>query len=63
MDLTEVRPAVSDAALSEIFQVPLGTPLLYLDELNYDKEGMPMLYSPQYYIGGVIPHTLLRMKF
>ena len=63
MDLTEVRPAVSDAALSEIFQVAPGTPLLYLDELNYDKEGMPMLYSPQYYIGGVIPHTLLRMKF
>ena len=63
MDLTEVRPAVSDAALSEIFQVAPGTPLLYLDELNYDKEGMPMLYSPQYYIGGVIQHTLMRMKF
>lgn len=63
MDLTEVRPAVADAALSEIFCVPQGTPLLYLDELDYDKEGMPMLYSPQYYIGGVIPHTMLRMKF
>ncbi|MEA4869023.1 MAG: GntR family transcriptional regulator [Christensenella sp.] len=63
MDLTEVRPAVADHALSEIFQVAEGTPLLYLDEINYDKEGMPMLYSPQYYIGGVIPHTLLRMKF
>ena len=63
MDLTEVRPAVADALLAEIFQVPQGTPLLYLDELDYDKEGMPMLYSPQYYIGGVIQHTMLRMKF
>ncbi len=63
MDLTEVRPAVADEALAEIFCVPLGTPLLYLDELDYDKEGMPMLYSPQYYIGGVIQHTMLRMKF
>ncbi len=63
MDLTEVRPDVATAALAEIFQVPVGTPLLYLDELDYDKEGMPMLYSPQYYIGGVIQHTLLRMKF
>lgn len=63
MDLTEVRPAVADAALSELFRVPQGTPLLYLDELDYDKEGMPMLYSPQYYIGGVIQHTLMRMKF
>ena len=63
MDLTEVRPAVADAALAKLFQVSEGTPLLYLDELDYDKEGMPMLYSPQYYVGGVIQHTLLRMKF
>lgn len=63
MDLTEVRPAVADAALAETFHVPEGTPLLYLDEVDYDKEGMPMLYSPQYYIGGVIQHTMLRMKF
>lgn len=63
IDLTEVSPAAADAALSEIFRVPEGTPLLYLDELDYDKEGMPMLYSPQYYVGGVISHTLLRMKF
>ena len=63
MDLTEVRPAVADEALAGMFRVPEGTPLLYLDELDYDKEGMPMLYSPQYYIGGVIQHTMLRMKF
>ena len=63
MDLTEVRPATADATLARIFRVPEGTPLLYLDELDYDKEGMPMLYSPQYYVGGVIQHTLLRMKF
>lgn len=63
MDITEVRPAVANAVLASIFRVAEGTPLLYLDELDYDKEGMPMLYSPQYYIGGVIKHTLLRMKF
>jgi GntR family transcriptional regulator len=63
MDLTEVRPAIADEALAKTFFVAEGTPLLYLDELDYDKEGMPMLYSPQYYIGGVIQHTMLRMKF
>ncbi|NLI54334.1 MAG: GntR family transcriptional regulator [Clostridiales bacterium] len=63
MDITEVQPAVANAKLAGLFGVPEGTPLLYLDELDYDKEGMPMLYSPQYYIGGVIKHTLLRMKF
>jgi GntR family transcriptional regulator len=63
MDITEVQPAVANAELANIFHVKEGAPLLYLDELDYDKEGMPILYSPQYYIGGVIKHTLLRMKF
>ena len=63
MDLTEVRPAAADAMLAKMFCVAQGTPLLYLDEIDYDKEGMPMLYSPQYYVGGVIQHTMLRMKF
>lgn len=63
MDITEVRPAVADDTLAGVFRVAQGTPLLYLDELDYDREGMPMLYSAQYYIGGVIRHTLLRMKF
>lgn len=63
MDITEVQPAVANAELADIFHVSTGAPLLYLDELDYDKEGMPILYSPQYYIGGVIKHTLLRMKF
>ena len=58
-----MRPAVADEAMASTFNVPQGTPLLYLDELDYDKEGMPMLYSPQYYIGGVIQNTMLRMKF
>lgn len=63
MDITEVQPAVADARLADVFHTTEGAPLLYLDELDYAKEGMPILYSPQYYIGGVIKHTLLRMKF
>lgn len=63
MDITEVRPSCADAPLAKVFRVAEGTPLLYLDELDYDMEGMPILYSPQYYIGGIIKHTLLRKKF
>lgn len=63
MDITEIRPASADAALSALFGIAEGTPLLYMDELNYDIEGTPMLYSPQHYAGGIIRHTLLRKKF
>ncbi|MEA5059065.1 MAG: GntR family transcriptional regulator [Candidatus Pelethousia sp.] len=63
MDITEICPACADAGLADVFGIPEGTPLLYMDELNYDIAGAPMLYSPQYYIGGVIKHTLMRKKF
>lgn len=63
MDITEICPACADAALAGVFGIPEGAPLLHMDELNYDIEGAPMLYSPQYYIGGVIKHTLMRKKF
>ena len=36
LDLTDVRPAAADAALAEIFQVPMGTPLLNMEEVDYD---------------------------
>ena len=39
LDLTDVRPAAADAALAEIFQVPMGTPLLNMEEVDYDIDG------------------------
>ena len=63
MDITEIRPVCADAALAELFRAPVGTPLLYLDELNFNIEGMPMLYSPQHFIGGIVQHVLMRKKF
>ncbi|HWR19704.1 MAG TPA: GntR family transcriptional regulator [Clostridia bacterium] len=63
MDITEIHPICADKKLAALFQVEDGTALLYMDELNYDIEGIPVLYSPQHYIGGVVLHTLMRKKF
>lgn len=63
MDITEISPARADEALAKLFNVSEGTPLLFMDELNFDIEGTPILYSPQHYIGGIIKHTLMRKKF
>jgi GntR family transcriptional regulator len=63
LDLTEVRPAVADARLGEILQVPAGTPLLRMDEVDYDIEGTPVLFSQQYFVDGILPLTVLRKKF
>ena len=46
LDLTDVRPAAADAALAEVFQVPMGTPLLNdaaLAEVFQVPMGTPLL--------------------
>ena len=63
MDLTEIRPAAADKELAAIFKVEVGTPLLFMDEVDYDIEGHPILCSYEYYVDGIIKHTVMRKKF
>jgi GntR family transcriptional regulator len=62
LDLTDVRPAAADATLSEIFKVPMGTPLLNMDEVDFDIDGKPVFCSNEYYVDGIIRHTVMRKK-
>ncbi len=62
LDVTEIRPFAASGSVSKHLGVPDGTPLLYMDEIDYDFEGMPVMYSRQYYIDGVIAHTVIRRK-
>lgn len=62
MDLTELRPAVADAALAEILELPVGTPLLNMEEVNFDIDGKAILYSSEYFVDGLFHHTVLRKK-
>lgn len=62
LDLTDVRPAMADERLAEIFQVPQGTPLLNMDEVDFDIDGNPVFCSDEYYVDGIIRHTVMRKK-
>ena len=62
LDLTDLRPVVADAALAEIFQVPMGTPLLHMDEVDYDIDGRPVFCSTEYFIDGIFRPTVMRKK-
>ena len=62
MDLTDVRPAAADAALSEIFQIPIGTPLLNMDEVDFDIDGKPVFCSREYFVDGIFRLTVMRKK-
>lgn len=62
MDLTDVRPAAADAALAEVFGVPIGTPLLNMDEVDFDIDGKPVFCSSEYFIDGIFKLTVMRKK-
>ena len=62
LDLTAVRPAAAYAALAEIFQVPMGTPLLNMEEVDYDIDGRPVFCSSEYFVDGIFRHTVMREK-
>ena len=62
LDVTNIRPVAADAPLSEIFRVPEGTPLLHMEEVDFDVDGNPVFLSNQYFIDGVFRHTVIRKK-
>ena len=62
LDLTDLRPAAADTVLAGIFQVPEGTPLLNMDEVDYDIDGVPIFVSSEWFADGIFRHTVLRKK-
>ncbi len=63
MDLTELRAVPARGEAARALGVALGEPLLYMDEVDYDMGGRPVLYAPQYFADGIIRHTVMRKKF
>jgi len=62
LDLTDLRPVVADETLAGIFQIPVGSPLLNMEEVNYDIDGNPVFCCNEYFVDGIFRHTVMRKK-
>ncbi len=62
MDLTNLSAVLADEKLAAILDVSPGTPLLYMDEVDYDIDGNVVFYSSQYFVNEMFEHTVLRKK-
>ena len=60
MHITRMNPIVADAGLAELFDEKPGIPLMFLDEIAYNFDGMPLIRSAEYYVAAVAEQTLLR---
>ena len=62
MDLTQLHAVKAPAKVAEVLQVPEGTPLLNMEEVDYDSDGNTVFYSRQYFIDGLFEQTVLRKR-
>ena len=58
MDLTRIQAVAADEMVAEILDVPVGTPLLNMEEVDYDIEGNIVFYSRQFFKGGMFEQTV-----
>lgn len=62
LDLTDLRAVAADGRMADIFRIPVGAPLLYMEEVDYDIDGRPVFCSIQYFADGIFRHTVMRKK-
>ena len=46
-----VRPMIADTKMAKSLEVPLRSPILYLEQIDYDSEGNPLLLTDEYFAG------------
>jgi len=47
--IADVSAAVTDEQIADLLSCPVGTPLLYIDEVGYNDEERPVFHSREYY--------------
>ena len=62
MDLTQFHAVLADDHLSKVLDIPVGTPLLNLEEVDYDIDGNVVFYSKQFFCDNVLDQTVMRKK-
>lgn len=62
MDLTQLHAVVANEVVAQALEVPLGTPLLNMEEVDYDIDGNTIFYSSQYFIDELFEQTVLRKR-
>lgn len=62
MDISRLLPVVADETLAQVLQIAPGTPLLYIEEVDYDVDGTPILFSRQYFVSDYFQYNIIRKR-
>ena len=62
MDLTQLKAVAADEEVANMLKIQEGTPLLNMEEVDYDIEGNIIFYSRQFFANGLFEQTVLRKR-
>jgi len=61
-NLAEIVPQVATKELADLLKIELGQPLLRIDEIGYNEEGGPVIFTRAYYKDQFIRFSVLRKR-
>jgi GntR family transcriptional regulator len=53
-------PLTADADLAERLDIPPGSPLLLMDQIDYDQEGRPVVHAREWHVANAFEITVYR---
>ncbi len=60
--VARIRPATADAVLAKQLNVTEGSALMYVEQIDYDDSGTPLLLSFEYHVPEVYEFTVYRKR-
>jgi GntR family transcriptional regulator len=58
--IVTVEPMTADRSLARKLKIPVGSLLLYLRQVDYDRSGDPVLLSHEYHLGDAFEFSVVR---
>ena len=62
MDLTQLHAVLANERVAQALKIPQNTPLLNMEEVDFDIDGKTVFFSSQYFIDELFEQTVLRKK-
>lgn len=62
MDLTVVKPILTDTFLSDMLQIKEGTPIILMEEQAYNIDNQVVMFCEEYYANDFFEQTVLRKR-
>ena len=58
-----LKPMTADRSVAEKLQIAVGSSILYIEQVDYDPSGDPLVLADEYHVAGVFTFTVYRASF